>query len=964
VDRHNFGVWGAELGADDFARAIAAAGTIGWYLAPGLGAAQALRGAVERARAETGAGTGRRELAAVDWYGPPPRPERPGLFGPATDMSAAALAAAWRDLMFEGGAPLRCRVVSEDLDPVYNEWVFDQLAREAVGTASVFQDVPDFARSAAWHWPLRITLPDDRRSRAWRDRLGDRSWIPLLTSARALGAEAGERSELLLLPGDVRDALATLTARRNRARASCVVVLGGFAGSDAPGQPILDTLRAETGALGVAVLRLPEPAQRRWLDALVESLAHDQPLDVALFAAARSAGVAPPRLQFDRRLLERARLSFEARTLARRLELFPPAEPVALSERAAGHLGLPYGRTEVAPWEAAGALLTQAPGFAYDYESEEASTVAELARTAAAAPKSMLAVPSRLRHLRAVILRGEGEPSVVVDERWLLPESAYAVDVSIGYPGPGGAVALDRPFPPLPGVEDHLLACVFSEPSLVPQPQLGGIVLPAEGDSTSCRFYFRTRGSGTRVDARILVAFENRVIETARLRAAVWDGRGDAPGETADAERGIDLVPEAYIGTDLAHPEEWVRYDAALHFNHDDRGEGRVLSIADDWVAEVRLPATPEPVKRIVSRLSDVAWSPTKYGELTSEDTEALLRYLAFQGNALYELLMSTPRAREHLERAGRIQVVTAREDALFPLELAYDDPAPVPEARLCPHAGRALAAASRRTERGREPGGCTDGCPSGQDRETVVCPLAFWGLDRVIERQADATLKADVGVRATPSPGADRLDIVGPALLAAHERVDAEVTGCTDMVRDALARVSAGGVNLAGSWAEWRAHVSSDAPTVLVLLPHCRKHADVDRPLLEIGTDDQLVINNVNRTHVSGNDERSPIVLLIGCRTSVGDGELQTFPVKFLRNGAALVVGTVATVLGRHAGPVTARLLTALDRMATANGGAGARFGDALLEAKRELVAEGYPMALALTAHGDARWVLVKGAA
>lgn len=974
MNRRNFGMWGVELGAIDFARALAAAGALRWWpfsggtLAESLGTVLAL----------SIAGADRRVMSPIDWYMPPLGEGGILPSEVAQALPAAELAQAWRTLVEEAQAPFplwtydeprlrpRLRIVRPEygFDLIRDAWILEQLAWADLVRGSIFLPVIDFSFNVSWHWPLRVGLPDDLDSREWSAKLGDRSWIPLLTSPAIIGEDASQRNELVLLPGDLRESVAFAASLSEPIRASCAVVLGGASGTASQGNPLLDTLRAETGALGVAVVELPHARRREWMDTLVEHLAHDESLDMALFAAGRKVDAGVPRMAFDQRLLERARLSVETRQLVRRLQAIPLAQPLSLSEQAASHLGMGDWAQAAEGVVTSFALEEHASEFSFDSEREEASTIAEVSRAAAASPRLAAAVPSELRHLQAELFENDGIVSRSVTAGPLRPDTAYAVDVSLGFGWRAGLIVNRQTvFPTIPGGEDRVLTCVFSEPNLLDQPQLGPIILPPIGESGPCRFHFQTGASGTSLDARILVIYENRILETTRLRASVADA--DLAPQVPDV---ITLEPEAYVATDLAYLEDWVRYGAVLHFNHNDEGDGSLTLVSDDYAAILRMPSMPEPVKRIVKRLSDVAWSPSVYGDLRSQETEELLKYLAFQGHALHEQVTATQNAREHLRRAGRIQVVTAREDALYPLELAYDDPAPLPTARLCPHAAEALGESldgqSRQRASPSQSGGCRPGCPVGRARQGVVCPLGFWGLQRVIERQADAIMPlnaGDVGVRVTAAMDGDRLQALESALLGAHQKVDAEVSGCTDMVRQALAKATPTPVAEVSTWAEWEKRILNDHPTMLVLLPHCELQELVDRPMLEIGKEDELVIDNIYPDHVTMSKSVSPIVLLIGCRTGIGDGELQTFPVKFLRQGAALVLGTVANVLGRHAGPVTSRLVTELDRLARENGGRGTRFGDALLAAKRRLVAAGYPMALALAAYGDARWVIVK---
>jgi hypothetical protein len=67
-------------------------------------------------------------------------------------------------------------------------------------------------------------------------------------------------------------------------------------------------------------------------------------------------------------------------------------------------------------------------------------------------------------------------------------------------------------------------------------------------------------------------------------------------------------------------------------------------------------------------------------------------------------------------------------------------------------------------------------------------------------------------------------------------------------------------------------------------------------------------------------------------------------------------VLATLTKVLGRHAGPVAARIVAAL---AESSRGREVTFGEVLRDVRRSLLAEGVLTVLAVTAYGDADWVL-----
>jgi hypothetical protein len=69
----------------------------------------------------------------------------------------------------------------------------------------------------------------------------------------------------------------------------------------------------------------------------------------------------------------------------------------------------------------------------------------------------------------------------------------------------------------------HILNVVFSEPNHAPEPQVQTITLPPRsGPSTTCRFHFQTRGDVSEFEGRIIVLHENRVLQTALLKAEVF----------------------------------------------------------------------------------------------------------------------------------------------------------------------------------------------------------------------------------------------------------------------------------------------------------------------------------------------------------------------------------------------------------------------------------------------------------
>ena len=87
---------------------------------------------------------------------------------------------------------------------------------------------------------------------------------------------------------------------------------------------------------------------------------------------------------------------------------------------------------------------------------------------------------------------------------------------------------------------------------------------------------------------------------------------------------------------------------------------------------------------------------------------------------------------------------------------------------------------------------------------------------------------------------------------------------------------------------------------------------------------------------------------------------EYESFVPAFQDAGAAIVVSTIASVLGRQAGPAAVRIVEEIAKVATEP---DPTFGKAMLNARRKLLAAGTPMVLGLTSYGDADWRIRRAA-
>lgn len=504
-------------------------------------------------------------------------------------------------------------------------------------------------------------------------------------------------------------------------------------------------------------------------------------------------------------------------------------------------------------------------------------------------------------------------------------------------------VAVEQPFPTPeepPEREGHWLTVIFWEPRVSPDPQVQPLLLPPEGDTEEIAFPFKIPAGLDRIAARITVLHANRVLQTGLLRASVG---GKRPWTFT-----LDATPRTRLEGLSARSE----FDVALILNHDDEGTARATAISGDQAAVINLSESSVDAltKALGDQISKIAANPKRYESLGSEGTVDLLRILAQHGGDLHQRLCGyNPLAKldqaDAEGRQGRLHITSARPDSFFPVELVYRYEAPEDTARICEHALTALAE-----------GSCPASCPS--DKSETVCPLGFWGLCRVVERHSYLVQpqKPEDGFGLRPEPVLLRssLDISGKALLAAS---DAASEYADDAVETLLRTLrQRGSAELASSWREWSERVKTDRPTLLVLLPHHERRDGFE--IMEIGAADALKSALVKKKHVRADDTDRPIVLLMGCDTNLARIAFENFVGSFILQGAAIVVSTIATILGRHASPATARLVELLDEEAREG---DSSFGEVMMRLRRKLLATATPMALGLTAYGDADWILTR---
>lgn len=777
----------------------------------------------------------------------------------------------------------------------------------AAGAASVVVGVPwppGGRRAPAWTWPLRLAAGPGWSARpSWPG--SDRPptyWDTLVVPVDAAGRWAV--ASLALLGSDEPD------PTTEPVRATAVIRAGSPA---AP--PTLAELARTAQRHAAAVVAVVDPGVDRaaWLISVVDQLAHNRPLDLAL----RLAGPPPALVVGDPAALAAGRISA---VLTAAASSRPPAPP--------DDSGRPRRGARMRQIAAQGSYL---------HEIDEATEAAGLLREERAARRG-----TADRTLAARLTAGT-EPVLLV-----APRAEHTLRVWIGAGPTTGAAFPDVPADRPDGGVDLTVAVMdlTLRPGEERISQLLPLVLPGVGDAEPVTFRVVTGDVGEPVALRVAVLHRHRFVQTGILRGVV--------GAPSPPEFTVEAVVRDEVDLDLGTP-----HDVSLVLNHTATGTALASVITDDGVATFAPSDLDGVQERIAEQLEWLVADPGGFaGGWEAPEFGPLLIRLARLGHALDDALFGpsglvVPAWRERLRAAERISVLTARPSARVPIELVYDRPLAdgfFAEVRPCPDGPQHLAA-----------GRCPGTCP-GDDRRELVCPFGFWGVRKTVERSVHAP-GVVVSDRATltVAPDVERHRLaLGGVVAAASARADHNDVEAWSTATAGLADT----VELAGTWRQLARLVddrrtAGRVPDVLMLVTHVGSGRD--GLVLEIGEGDPWPVLRSWDPLLVRAAPANPLVMVLGCGTAGISEEILAPPARLLAEGAPAVVSSLVTVLGRDIVPVAVQLLAEL-RAAAAAGGRGALLGEAMRATRRRCLQQGQAAALALVAFGDADWQLVPG--
>jgi hypothetical protein len=547
-------------------------------------------------------------------------------------------------------------------------------------------------------------------------------------------------------------------------------------------------------------------------------------------------------------------------------------------------------------------------------------------------PFEFIPTPPAPRYLQAAFRKPQTE-GYITD--YLLPPTDYQLYIHIGEKDIQLVTERDKidlgilfENPAISAVDIDLeVICNTQEASLY-----GKLVLPRAGNSAFAVFPIYTGQTQKTFTAEIFAFHANRLIQKSILEIDIRTE--NEPVRLA----GATLIKEVSLRSSLSDLAKRTPFDTSLIVT----GRGEQLSLNGrsgneplGFRLNQGIEKITDKIRQGIEELAGVESKGTP--ALTEPKNVALLHMLAHQGSMLYKYHLKTG-----LE--GPLQIVSNVQDYV-PLDFAYTFPPPQPKASLCEHAIAAL-----------ENGACTCTFSNDQEKAKIICPLAFWGLSRVIERHkynthgsADAR---DYIIKNEPTEGRDVLTILRRTLFGSSHRVDNSKKGLIKKIGDHLLTDSSL-VHVADEWLGWVQMVKAGDPESLILVVHLEEDASTLVPALEIGKD-LLAQTYLDETYINATEKKQPpFIVLIGCETSNPDFYAFDTVSQLMQSGAAIVLSNFTVIRGDHAAAIVMELITLLRQYA----GSPISCGEIVLKLRQKLLAKGIMASLALLAHGDADW-------
>lgn len=354
--------------------------------------------------------------------------------------------------------------------------------------------------------------------------------------------------------------------------------------------------------------------------------------------------------------------------------------------------------------------------------------------------------------------------------------------------------------------------------------------------------------------------------------------------------------------------------------------------------ARQRVPLDAHAIEAAGTELRSLLYGALAAPPGSLDAAAPVLTRLAILGATLHRHLVAA--AGTKLADASWIHIVQLGSTDI-PFELAYAHPMPAKDDEV-PVCGPARSGATA----------CAGDC-ADRERSDRVCPFAFWGTGRVVERRvhvSDRRASVTAQPRVTISSGA----VVATAKVT--DRVDKHASARIASAVEQL--VAPGSCHRATGWDDLAREVQS-SPAMIVLVTHTAGEGALGTTV-EIGSEprptyrlDSSLINPSLRAP-------GPIVLSIGCDTGHLDAGFASWVQTVQDAQASVVVSALSPVPGRAVADFVERFATALGTLLAEPG--EHRCGAALTRARQQTLAAGDLLGLALTATGDGDIRLASG--
>ncbi len=646
----------------------------------------------------------------------------------------------------------------------------------------------------------------------------------------------------------------------------------------------------------VGILAAVPTSDIGWFDFVLAEMAHDQPLDVALRVVIPPSLIAANATLLNWTAVRQWALEVEEEFRSRSSSVHAFGSPTAQFESVVHN----------EPFHAESQGATRVANEVRRLESFGLDTTLDRTFAAAAAPPKKPAPPDD-RRVQALVrcAAAPGADKAVTDR--FVPGAEHDIQVCIAAAQIAGAVRSGVAFEsPTPGQDVDLDVSII----VGGERSKRSLTLPAHGDSDwTTPVSFTVPAAATQFAVYVEVAYQRRVIQSLTLQGAPFE-----------------------LSVDVNEPAETVNdrpaADASLTIIDGPSGEPAVIDL-DVAVGDVGEKQIEQATRGLRRELYAAFLSPPS----TLADASQALTRLAVRGRILYDRLAGGTGG--YHENDDWIHV-NAFSKSDVPIELVYTHPMPASdtEVPVCPEA---LAGASR----------CDGNCHSRGSAD-VVCPYGFWATSKIIER------RRHVPGRSSQMRGQDRqVSPMSSSVVGISVKADEVDATSSARIKSALASVVASPA-VADSWQKLDT-VAAGYPRLVVLVTHTIEPEDGDELSTELELNgDVRLIHRINDASVNpGRQEPGPVVLALGCDTNTLTAGFTDLVVNLHNARAEIVLSALSPIPGKGVADFLERFMPLLKAHLQRSG--THRFGAVMLAARRETIAKGDLMALALSATGDA---------